>query len=76
MIAVLVTFILPGSRSRAQAIENFNATAPRYRGMAVLACKYYVIGEPTPAGTPAGRLYIWNSRAEAEAVTPRSGSRG
>jgi hypothetical protein len=68
VIAVLVTFTLPGSTSRAQAIENFNATAPRYRGMAGLACKYYVVGEATPSGTPAGGLYIWNSRADAEAV--------
>jgi len=68
MIAVLVQFTLPKTLSRDQILENFNTTAPRYRDMPGLARKYYVVGDPNADGTPAGGLYIWNSRAEAEAV--------
>lgn len=43
----------------------FLSTAPRYQDITGLARKYYYLSQD---GTVLGGVYLWNSRAEAEAM--------
>lgn len=65
MITAIVEFQLPQPITVAQAKAIFLGTAPKYRGMAGLLRKYYFL---SPDGTRAGGIYLWQTRAAAEAV--------
>lgn len=65
MITVIVTFKLPDPISVAQARALFESTAPRYREVSGLIRKYYALAED---GGTAGGVYLWESRAQAEAL--------
>jgi hypothetical protein len=65
MITVFTTFQLPKPITRDEARRIFLSTAPKYRGVAGLIRKCYVLSED---GSTAGGIYLWNSRAEAEAM--------
>jgi len=64
MITAIVRFKLPEGTTRAEAAKLFEGSAERYRGLPGLVRKYYLFGED---GT-AGGVYLWDSRAAAEAV--------
>ena len=64
MIVAIVTFKLPKRLSVEEATGAFNGTAPRYLGKAGLVRKHYFISE---AGDRAGGIYLWRSKADAEA---------
>lgn len=65
MIATLVQFILPSPISLAEATKRFESSAPKYQNLAGLLRKYYVRSED---GCIVGGIYLWESRAAAEAV--------
>ena len=65
MITVIVEFALPQPVTREQAKDIFLGTAPKYRGMAGLVRKYYIVSAD---GATAGGIYLWRSRADAERV--------
>ena len=65
MITVFTTFRLPKPLTREEARTIFLSTAPTYQGVAGLVRKCYVLSED---GTTAGGIYLWKSRAEAEAM--------
>jgi hypothetical protein len=52
----------PGT-SRQGAVEMFRASVPRYEGRPGLVRKYYLFGEGYGGG-----VYLWESRAAAEAL--------
>jgi len=68
MIVAIVTFKLPKRWSVAEAAKVFNSTAPKYLGKAGLVRKHYYI---TEAGDRAGGIYLWRSKADAEACYTR-----
>jgi hypothetical protein len=49
------------ARDKAQAV--FAETAPKYREVKGLICKYYLLSED---GATAGGVYLWQSREAAE----------
>lgn len=65
MITTITTFQLPQPISREQARIIFLSTAPKYLGLPGLLRKCYVLSED---GRTAGGVYLWESRAEAEAL--------
>jgi hypothetical protein len=65
MIAVITTYPLPEPMTREEAQRNFLSTAPRYQSVAGLVRKYYYLSQD---GMTIGGVYLWNSRAEAEAM--------
>lgn len=65
MITAITTFRLPKPISREEARTIFLSTAPKYQGVPGLFRKCYVLSED---GGTAGGVYLWNSRAEAEAM--------
>lgn len=65
MIGALVQFTLPKSVTVEQARETFLGTAPRYRDVAGLIRKCYLLSED---GGTAGGFYLWDSREDAERV--------
>jgi Putative mono-oxygenase ydhR len=65
MITALVQFDLPSPITLAEATGRFESSAPKYRNLPGLARKYYVVAED---GRRAGGIYLWESRAAAEAV--------
>ena len=65
MITVITTFRLPKPVTRDEARAIFRSTAPKYQGVAGLVRKVYVL---SPEGNTAGGVYLWNSRAEADAM--------
>lgn len=69
MITTLTTFQLPKPITREEAREIFLSTAPKYRDVAGLVRKVYVLSED---GKTAGGIYLWNSRADAEAMYTES----
>lgn len=69
MITTLTTFKLPKPITRNEAREIFLSTAPKYRDVAGLVRKVYVLSED---GKTAGGIYLWNSRADAEAMYTES----
>lgn len=64
MITAIVTFQMPPDTTREAAAAIFRSTAPRYRDLPGLVRKYYLFGEDGRAGG----VYLWRSRAEAEAA--------
>jgi hypothetical protein len=65
MITVITRFQLPKPITREEARSIFLSTAPKYRGVAGLFRKCYVLSQD---GNTAGGIYLWNSGAEAEAI--------
>ncbi len=69
MITAIVNFRLPADIDAKKAAELFRESAPKYRGMKGLVRKYYLFDGKNRIG---GGVYLWNSRADAEAVyTPQ-----
>lgn len=69
MITAIVTFKLPADVDAKKAAELFKGSAPKYRGMTGLVRKYYLFDAEKRIG---GGVYLWQSRADAEAVyTPQ-----
>ena len=64
MIISIVTFRLPNRLSLEAATATFKSTAPRYLGKPGLIRKHYYVSE---AGDRAGGIYLWKSKADAEA---------
>lgn len=64
MIVSIVTFKLPRPWSVEDASKVFRSTAPKYLGKAGLVRKHYYV---TEAGDRAGGIYLWKSKADAEA---------
>ena len=69
MITTFTTFALPKPITREEARRIFLSTAPTYRGVQGLFRKYYVLSQD---GATVGGVYLWNSRAEAEAMYTES----
>ena len=65
MITAITTFQLPKPITREEARSIFLSTAPKYQGVAGLFRKCYVLSQD---GSTAGGVYLWNSRAEADAM--------
>jgi hypothetical protein len=69
MITAIVNFKLPADIDAKQAAELFKGSAPKYRGMKGLVRKYYLFDDKSRIG---GGVYLWKTRADAEAVyTPQ-----
>jgi hypothetical protein len=64
MITAIVQFNLPPDTSLADATELFRMSAPKYRNLSGLIRKYYLFGEDGSGGG----VYLWESRAAADAV--------
>src|SRR5262245_58149620 len=69
MITAITAFNLPKPITREEARSIFLSTAPTYRGVRGLLRKTYVLSED---GGTAGGVYLWNSRADAEAMYTES----
>lgn len=69
MITAITTFQLRKAITREEARNIFLSTAPKYQGVAGLVRKCYVLSED---GGTVGGIYLWNSRAEAEAMYTES----
>jgi hypothetical protein len=69
MITVIATYQLPEPLTRDEARRTFLSTAPKYRGVPGLVRKYYVLSED---GNSVGGIYLWNSRADADAMFTES----
>jgi Putative mono-oxygenase ydhR len=65
MITAIVQFSLPKPINLEEAARAFESTAPKYPGLQGLVRKYYLLSE---AGRRAGGVYLWETRAAAEAV--------
>ncbi|MDC7786312.1 YdhR family protein [Rhodoplanes sp. TEM] len=65
MIVTIVTFELPQPTTLAEITTTFQSTAPKYRGLPGLLRKNYWLSED---GRRAGGVYVWESRAAAEAL--------
>lgn len=65
MIISMTAFTLPKPMTRDEARKIFLSTAPTYRGTQGLFQKHYYISDD---GLTVGGVYLWNSRAEAEAI--------
>ena len=65
MITAFTSFVLPKPITRDEARSIFLSTAPKYRDVPGLLRKTYVLSED---GATVGGVYLWNSRAEAEAM--------
>ncbi|WP_207790236.1 hypothetical protein [Glacieibacterium frigidum] len=62
-VATLVAIPVPPSVDRAALEKLFDASQPQYRAIPGLIRKYYTIGDDKRAGG----IYLWTSRAAAEA---------
>lgn len=65
MIIAITAFRLPKPITRSEARDIFLSTASTYQGVAGLVSKHYVLSED---GSTAGGIYLWDSRAEADAT--------
>jgi len=69
MITAITTFRLPKPITLDEARKIFLSTAPKYRDVPGLVRKVYILSRE---GDTAGGIYLWNSRAEAEALYTES----
>ncbi|MDZ4076001.1 MAG: YdhR family protein [Hylemonella sp.] len=69
MITVITNFRLPKPITRDEARKIFLSTAPTYQGVPGLVRKVYILSQD---GGTVGGLYLWNSRAEADAMYTES----
>ncbi len=65
MITTITTFKLSKAITREQARGIFLSTAPKYQDVTGLVRKCYILSQD---GTTAGGIYLWNSRADADAL--------
>ena len=65
MITAVVQFSLPQPVSLAEAARLFESSAPKYQNLKGLVRKYFPRAED---GRTAGGVYLWETRAAAEAV--------
>jgi hypothetical protein len=65
MITAIVNFKLPAGIDAKKAAELFKGTAPRYRGLKGLVRKYYLFDD---AGRIGGGVYLWKTKADADAL--------
>jgi hypothetical protein len=63
MIVTITTFNLATPTTLAEITKTFQATAPKYQGVAGLLQKSYFLSED---GKRAGGIYVWETRADAE----------
>ena len=66
---VIVTVTVDTPFEEDQALSEFEASAPRYRGMPGLARKYYILSEDRRT---VGGIYVFRSRAAADALYTES----
>jgi hypothetical protein len=64
MILSILTYKLPKRWSLEEAAAVFKSTAPKYLGMPGLLRKHYCLNE---AGDCVRGIYLWKSKADAEA---------
>lgn len=64
MITVIVNFPTQDGATIESMADAFNSTAPHYEGLPGLIRKYYLFDPKTAIG---GGVYLWESRAQAEA---------
>ena len=64
MIVSIVTFKLPKRWTVEEAAAVFKSTAPKYLGKPGLVRKHYYV---TENGDRAGGIYLWKTKADAEA---------
>ena len=64
MIVAIVTFKLPKRWTVSEAATVFKSTAPKYLGKPGLLRKHYYVSEE---GDRAGGIYLWETKAAAEA---------
>jgi hypothetical protein len=69
MITAITTFRLPKPVTRDEARKIFLGTAPKYQGVPGLVRKVYVLSQE---GDTVGGIYLWKSRADAEAMYTES----
>jgi len=69
VITVITTFRLPKPVTRDEARTIFLSTAPTYQSVPGLVRKVYVLSQD---GSTAGGIYLWNSRADADAMYTES----
>jgi hypothetical protein len=69
MITTITTFQLPKSITLEEARTIFLSTAPKYQDVAGLIRKVYIYSEDD---NTVGGIYLWNSRADAEAMYTES----
>ena len=69
MITTITTFKLSKPVTREEARGIFLGTAPTYRDVGGLVRKCYILSHD---GTTAGGIYLWNSRADADALYTES----
>lgn len=69
MITVIAMYELPTPITRDEAQRIFLSTAPKYQGVPGLVREYYVLSKD---GNSVGGIYLWNSRAEADALYTES----
>jgi Putative mono-oxygenase ydhR len=69
VITAITTFRLPKPITLDEARTIFLSTAPKYQGVPGLVRKVYVLSQE---GNTAGGIYLWNSRAEADAMYTES----
>jgi len=69
MITAIATCQWPSPITLDEARKIFLSTAPKYRGMAGLIRKYYLLSQD---GSTVGGVYLWNSREEADALYTES----
>jgi hypothetical protein len=69
MITAIATFQLPKPITLDQAREIFLSTAQKYQGITGLIRKYYLFSQDA---TTVGGIYLWRSRAEADALYTES----
>jgi hypothetical protein len=69
MITSITEFKLPAALSRDEAKHIFLDTAPTYQGVPGLIRKCYYV---TEQGDTVGGIYLWETRADAEAVYTES----
>lgn len=62
-VAVVVSIPLPSGISREQAIAAMQKSVPQYQALPGLARKYFTLSDDGRFGG----IYLWNSRAEAQA---------
>lgn len=69
MITTITTFTLAKPVTREEARRIFLSTAPKYREVKGLVRKVYVV---SPDGLTVGGVYLWNSKADADALYTES----
>ena len=65
MITTITTFRMPKPTTRDEARRTFLSTAPKYQGVPGLVRKIYYFSQEE---NTVGGIYLWNSRAAADAM--------